>query len=88
MTGKEDIPVTLRMTLKAKNLLMEEYPLSSRHLSFDGEYWWFRANVKDLASVGRFVIGLADQIEIIDSQELTRHLTIFSKNYLRIYFGE
>ena len=82
MTGKEDIPVTLKMTLKAKNLLIEEYPLSAKYISYDGEWWWFEANIKDLAGVGRFVIGLADQIQIIDSQELTRFLSDFSKKYL------
>ena len=86
MAGKEDIPVTLKMTLKAKNLLIEEYPLSAKYITLDGEWWWFRGNVKDLAGVGRFVIGLADQIQIIDSQDLTRHLTTFSNNYLSLYF--
>ena len=82
MTGKDDIPVTLRMTLKAKNLLVEEYPLSSRHLSFDGEYWWFRANVKDLSGVGRFVIGLADQINVINSSRLQDYIINFMSEYL------
>ena len=82
MTGKEDIPVTLRMTLKAKNLLVEEYPLSARHLSFDGEFWWFRANVKDLAGVGRFVIGLADQINVINSSRLQDYIINFTCEYL------
>ena len=85
MTGKEDIPVTLRMTLKAKNLLVEEYPLASRHLSFDGEFWWFKANVRDMAGVSRFVIGLADQIRIIDSTSLKNYINKFKKDYLTEY---
>ena len=82
MTGKEDIPVTLKMTLKAKNLLIEEYPLSAKYISHDGEWWWFKANVKDLAGVGRFVIGLADQITVIDSHELDNFIRSFVKRYL------
>jgi predicted DNA-binding transcriptional regulator YafY len=82
MTGKEDIPVTLRMTLKAKNLLVEEYPLASRHLSFDGEFWWFKANVKDLSGVGRFAIGLADQIQIVNSSELINYVIKFKEKNL------
>ena len=82
MTGKEDIPVTLRMTLKAKNLLIEEYPLSAKYVSFDGEWWWFRANVKDLAGVGRFVLGLADQIQIINTPILSEHIIQFSRSYI------
>lgn len=83
MTGKEDIPVTLKMTLRAKNLLIEEYPLSSKYVSYDGEYWWFKGNVKDLAGVGRFVIGLADQMNIIDSPALVNYLKIFTERNLR-----
>ena len=82
MTGKEDIPVTLRMTLKAKNLLVEEYPLSSRYISFDGDHWWFRGNVKDLAGVGRFVIGLADQIEIINTNMLSEYIYEYANTHL------
>lgn len=83
MTGKEDIPVTLKMTLKAKNLLIEEYPLSSKYISYDGKEWWFKGNVKDLAGVGRFVIGLADQMNIIDSPVLVNHLKKFSEQNFR-----
>ena len=82
MTGKEDIPVTLKMTLKAKNLLIEEYPLSAKYVSFDGEWWWFRANVKDLAGVGRFVIGLADQMVVIESPKLTEYIGHYATTYL------
>lgn len=82
MTGKEDIPVTLKMTLKAKNLLIEEYPLSAKYISYDGEWWWFRANVKDLAGVGRFVIGLADQITVVDSKYLKNYLSYFHNTYI------
>ena len=83
MAGKEDIPVTLKMTLKAKNLLIEEYPLASKYVSYDGEYWWFKGNVKDLAGVGRFVIGLADQMDIIDAPALVNYLKIFTERNLR-----
>ena len=82
MTGKEDIPVTLKMTLKAKNLLIEEYPLSAKYISHDGEWWWFKANVKDLAGVGRFVIGLADQITVVYSKPLKKYISYFYNTYL------
>ena len=83
MAGKEDIPVTLKMTLKAKNLLIEEYPLASKYVSYDGQNWWFKGNVKDLAGVGRFVLGLADQMNIIDSPALVNYLKIFTERNLR-----
>ena len=83
MTGTENIPVTLKMTLKAKNLLVEEYPLSARHISYDGKDWWFRANVKDVAGVSRFVIGLADQIVVTNSPDLIKHIEKFLNTHLK-----
>ena len=83
MAGKEDIPVKLKMTLKAKNLLIEEYPLASKYISYDGKDWWFKGNVKDLAGVGRFVIGLADQMDIMNSPALVNYLKIFTERNLR-----
>ena len=82
MNGKNRIPVTLKMTLMAKNILIEEYPLSSRDLIFEEGFWWLRTTVKDLAGVSRFVIGLADQIEIIDSPDLCNYIRNFTINHL------
>lgn len=82
MAGKEDIPVTLKMTLKAKNLLIEEYPLSSKYISFDGEHWWFKGNVKELAGVGRFTLGLADQITVTDTPVLKDYIRRFAQEHI------
>ena len=82
MNGKERIPVTLKMTLMAKNILIEEYPLASRDLTFEDGFWWLRTTVKDLAGVGRFVIGLADQIIVVESPELTSYMQNFCRNHL------
>lgn len=88
MNGKENIPVTLKMTLKAKNLLVEEYPLSACKLTYEDGYWWFRAIVKNLAGVGRFYLGLSDQIEIIDSPKLVSYVSEHVKENLAIFFDK
>ena len=82
MSGNEDIPVTLKMTLKAKNLLIEEYPLSSKYIFFDGEHWWFKGNVKELAGVGRFTLGLADQITVTDTPVLKDYIRRFAQEHI------
>ena len=84
MNGKERIPVTLKMTLMAKNILVEEYPLASRDLTYEDGSWWLRTIVKDMAGVGRFVIGLADQINVVDTPELSKYINSFTKLYLNI----
>ncbi|MBQ8807520.1 MAG: WYL domain-containing protein [Bacteroidaceae bacterium] len=75
MNGKEAIPITLKMSLMAKNLLVEEYPLSMRDISYEEGCWWLRTVVKDLGGVGRFYLGLSDQIEIHDSPKLEAYIT-------------
>lgn len=82
MNGKESTPVTLKMTLMAKNLLIEEYPLSERDLTYEDGYWWLKTVVKDLAGVGRFFMGLSDQISIIDSPELVGYIAELVKKHL------
>ena len=86
MNGKESTLVTLKMTLMAKNLLIEEYPLSARDLTYEDGYWWLRTNVKSMAGVGRFYLGLSDQIEILDSPELVSYIREHVKKNLTAFF--
>ena len=88
MNGKELIPVTLKMTLMAKNLLIEEYPLSARDLTYEYGHWCLRTNVKSLAGVGRFYLGLSDQIEILNSPELVSYVSEHVKKNLNIFFDK
>ena len=83
MNGKESIPVTLKMSLMAKNLLIEEYPLAMKDITLENGSWWLKTTVKNLAGVGRFVIGLADQIEIIDSPQLKYYIKHFRDTHLQ-----
>lgn len=86
MNGKESTPVTLKMTLMAKNLLIEEYPLSACDLTYEDGYWWLKTEVKSMAGVGRFYLGVSDQIEIIDSPELVSYVSEHVKKNLNIFF--
>ena len=73
------------MSLMAKNLLIEEYPLSARDLTYEDGYWWLRTNVKSLVGVGRFVLGLAEHIEIVDSPQLERYIGSYTRRFLHRY---
>ena len=84
MNGNESIPVNLKMSLMAKNLLIEEYPLAMKDVTLENGTWWLKTMVKNLSGVSRFVIGLADQIEIIDSPELTYYI----ENFITLHFDK
>ena len=88
MSGDAAIPVQLELSLRAKNLLVEEYPLADKGLSLAGENWIFKTDVRDLAGVGRFVIGLAGEIRIIDSPELEQYVREYTQRHLTQYITE
>ena len=88
MSGEASIPVQLELSLRAKNLLMEEYPLAGKGLTQAGENWIFKTDVRDLAGVGRFVIGLAGEIKIIDSPQLEQYVREYTERHLIPYITE
>ena len=72
--------VRLELGILAYNLLCEEYPLAERDLKPLGRgRWSLDTEVAGMAGVGRFVMGLLDDIRIVDSPEL--------KNYIREYIA-
>lgn len=82
MSSFEQTPVKLELSLRAKNLLLEEYPLAQVDLKeIDGK-WILDTMVSNIAGVGRFVIGLADEVKIIDSPALVEYIKAFVNNYL------
>ncbi len=83
MNGEKRLPVKLELGLRAYNLLLEEYPLAERDLkALGGDRWLLDTQVADYAGVGRFVVGLLDDIRILDTPELTAYLKRYVKQHL------
>lgn len=74
-SGTEQYKIKLRLSMLAANLLMEEFPLSEKKLMkiSDNEYL-FEDYVCSFEGVGRFVLGLCNEIEIIDSADFIKFL--------------
>ena len=67
----ETFPVKLKMNLRAANLLTEEYPLSEKYLTkISDKEWILETGVCSFEGVGRFIMGLLQDIEILESEEL------------------
>lgn len=74
MQGKAQTHVRLEMTLRAKNLFCEEFPLAEPDITEkDGKYI-LDTKVSKMEGVGRFVIGLMGDIRVLDSPELERYV--------------
>lgn len=70
-TGDEHHQVHLILGQLSANLLLEEFPQASIYLKQIADYQWeFKAEVASIIGVGRFILGLFDDIEIIESDEL------------------
>ena len=73
--GFEQYRVQLRLGVMSHNLLLEEYPLAERDLTqVDETHWYFDTQVCNYAGIGRFVLGLAEDIEVIDSPDFIDYL--------------
>jgi len=65
----------LKLGLRSANLLLEEFPLAAKHLQkLPNNEWLLDTDVCSFDGVGRFVMGLLDDIEIIDSPEFEKHI--------------
>lgn len=83
MHGAERHRVRLELGIRARSLLVEEYPLAERALSpCAPDRWLFDAEVAGYAGVGRFVAGLLDDVRIVDSPGLTEYLDRYFARHL------
>lgn len=77
----EQSPVKLELSLMAKSLLVEEYPLAEMDLRHEDDKWILETMVSGMEGVGRFVLGLLNEIKIIDSPALEDYIHYYIKNY-------
>ena len=85
MTGEKAIHVSLQLDLMAKNLLIEEFPRAKNSIKphkGDDNIWYFDTEVYQLEGVGRFYMGLANHIKILDAPGLEAYVAEFIKKYL------
>ncbi len=74
-SGEERTRIVLELGLLSYNLLIEEYPLAERDLKPLGEgRWLLDTVVAGMAGVGRFVVGLLDNIRIVEGEPLKAYL--------------
>lgn len=76
MNSSLTMPVRLKLGMRAAHLLMEEYPLSQKCLQpLDSGQWLLETEVCSYDGVGRFVMGLLDDIEIVDSPDFEQYIS-------------
>jgi len=73
-TGPEWIPVRLRLSAMAYRLLREEFPRAQPLLRSEEEQYLFEGQVRDLRGIGRFILGLPGEVDVLEPAALLRFL--------------
>jgi predicted DNA-binding transcriptional regulator YafY len=79
MSGHVCGHIIWHMSVMAKNLLVEEYPLAGKVLERKNNYWLLDTDICNFAGACRFYLGLAHEIKIVDSPEFEKYV----KNYVK-----
>jgi hypothetical protein len=84
LTGETAIPVKLQLTLLAKNVLVEEYPEAEKDLiqTTDDDRWILETDVYQMEGIGRFYMGLAGEIQVIDAKGLKEYAQKYCKDHI------
>lgn len=83
MSGEGAIPVKLRLNTRAKDLLVEEFPMADKDIKKEGKTWLLDTTVTCLEGIGRFVIGLAADVKIVEGDELKEYVKKYDKLYIQ-----
>lgn len=82
MTGQTRTHVRLEMNLRARNLLVEEFPMAESEIREESGKWVLDTFVSHMQGVGRFVIGLAEDVRIVDSPELLEYVRDYARRFV------
>lgn len=83
MTGKINEKIVLQLNTRAKSLLVEEFPLAEKDLKREDGKWILRTTIHSLEGAGRFVIGLAADIKILEGDALKKYIQNYQKKYIQ-----
>ncbi len=83
MTGSLNETIILQLNTRAKSLLLEEFPLAEKDLKREDGKWILRTTIHSLEGAGRFVIGLAADIKILEGDALKKYIQNYQKKYIQ-----
>lgn len=83
MLGDSPTTITLQLNTRSKNLLLEEYPLAEKDLRREEGKWLLTTTINCLEGAGRFVVGLAADVKIIEGDELKEYVKDYDQKYIQ-----
>ncbi len=83
MVGNLNEKIVLQLNTRAKNLLLEEFPLAEKDLKREDGKWHLVTTIHSLEGAGRFAIGLAADVKIIEGEALRKYVKDYGKKYIQ-----
>lgn len=83
MSGYANAHVRMQLTVRAKNLLIEEYPLAEKQIVRNGNYWILDTVVNDFAGICRYYVGLIPEIKVLEGEEFLEYARAYLKKYAK-----
>ena len=68
MSGSPIEHVKLKLSLRSKNLLTEEFPVTFTEVSQVKRSWFWEGDVNSFEGIGRFVLGLSREVSVIEGK--------------------
>ena len=84
MTGNLKEKVVLQLDTRAKSLLLEEFPLAEKDLKREDNKWVLRTTIHSLEGAGRFVIGLAADVKILEGERLRKYVKGYGEKWVKM----
>lgn len=83
MTGELEEKIVLELNTRAKSLLVEEFPLAEKDLKRVDGKWILTTTIHSLEGAGRFVIGLAADINVLEGDMLLNYIRSYDKKFIQ-----
>lgn len=88
-SGEVHHSIKLRLGLLSRNLFCEEYPQGAKNVQPDGndpEHWILELEVCDFRGIGRFVLGLFEDIDVLGNDDFKTYISdqikkMYNKNF-------
>jgi hypothetical protein len=84
-SSSETEDIELKLSLRAKNLIEEEYPLSGKYITREDEgHWILKTQICSPFGAARFVAGLPDDVQVLKGRRLKKCLRDYAKTLSNI----
>ena len=81
ISSNQQIPVKMLLSIRACELLKEEYPLAEEYIQpVNDNQFLFDGSVCSFEGIGRFALGLCNEIQVVEPQEFNHFLKEKVKN--------